>query len=69
LSIREREVEVAKLVQRTFSTRTYREREAFLYVNIMQEDQRVINIDGDKSKLLEPKEQEDQEEEKNDASR
>jgi len=35
----------------------------------MQEDQRVINIDGDKSKLLEPKEQEDQEEEKNDASR
>ena len=62
-------MEVAKLVQRTFSTRTYREREAFLYVNIMQEDQRVINIDGDKSKLLEPKEQEDQEEEKNDASR
>jgi len=42
---------VAKEVLRTFSTKPYTNREAFLYVNIVQEDKR-INIDGDKSKSI-----------------
>jgi len=43
------------LVQRAFSARTYREREAFLYVNgntdTMQEE-KSVDAEDDKSKLL-----------------